>query len=144
MKKVIDGALYNTDTATQLGEWHTSGIGTGDFNYCEETLYYTKSGKYFLCGYGGALTKYAIARGNNSWSGSEKIQPMSVESAREWAEEYLTVEEYEKAFGEPEEASDNKVILNISVSAGFKADLIKMREVTGKSISQIIEDKFTE
>lgn len=143
MKKVIDGALYNTDTANLLGEWDNN-FSRNDFNYCEEALYLTKSGKYFLYGFGGGLSKYSVSVGNNSWSGGEKIQPMSPVAAREWAEKHLETEEFIKAFGEPEEASDTKVVLNISVSSGFKAMLIKAREETGKSISQIIEDKFAE
>ena len=139
MKKVIEGKLYNTDTAKLIGEWSNDESG---LNYLMESLYLTKSGAYFLHGEGGPNTRYSVSIGNSSWSGGEKIQPMSPLSAREWAEKYLTVSEYEKAFGEPEEASDGKVILNISVSAEFKTMLVKMREDTGKSISQIIEDKF--
>lgn len=143
MKKIIKGKLYNTDTAKLIGGW-SNNLGNRDFNFLNESLYLTKSGAYFLYGEGGANTKYGESAGNNSWSGGEQIQPMSPLSAREWAEENLTAEEYNNAFGEPEEASDTKVILNISVSAEFKAMLIKMRGETGKSISQIIEDKFYE
>ena len=143
MKKVIRGKLYNTDTAKLIGE-QSNNLSGRDLNFFSESLYLTKSGAYFLHGEGGANTKYSVSVGNNSWSGGEQIQPMSPLSAREWAEENLTTEEYEKAFGEPEEASDSKVVLTISVSADFKAMLNKMKQETGKSISQIIEDKFSE
>ena len=143
MKKVIEGKLYNTDTAKLIGEW-SNNLGGRDLNFLSESLYLTKSGAYFLYGEGGPNTKYSVSVGNNSWSGGEQIQPMSPLSAREWAEKNLTAEEYSKAFGEPEEASDSKVVLNISVSAKFKAMLVKTREDTGRSMSQIIEDKFAE
>lgn len=143
MKKVIDGRLYNTETAKLLGTWD-NGHNPSDFMYEREKLYRTKSGAYFLYGYGGPMSRYAEACGNNNWSGGSEIQPMSPDAAREWAEKHLTGDEYIEAFGEPEEASDTKTILNISISVELKARLIKMREETGKSISQIIEEKFSE
>lgn len=143
MKKVIDGKLYNTETAKCLGEWGNN-LGGNDLNFLRESLYLTKSGAYFLHGEGGANTRYSVTVGNNSWSGGETIKPMSPVSAREWAEEHLTADEYTEIFGEPDEASDTKVTLNLTVSAEFKNMLIKMREETVKSISQIIEEKFAE
>lgn len=143
MKKVIKGKLYNTDTAKLLGEW-SNGYSSTDFSFLAESLYLTKSGAYFLHGEGGGNTKYSQSYGNNSWGGSEQIVPISPQSAREWAEQYLTADEYSEIFGVPEEAGDTKVALNISVSLEFKNQLTKIREETGKSISQIIEDKFNE
>lgn len=143
MKKVIEGKLYNTETAQELGYVEPAGYNSSDFNYFRETLYRTKSGKYFLHGEGHGNSRYGEWHGNSGGWG-EQIRPYTPVEAREWAEEHLDAEEYAKAFGEPEEASDSKVVLNISVSAEFKAMLIKTREETGKSISQIIEDKFLE
>jgi hypothetical protein len=141
MKKVIAGALYNTDTAQELGYVEPAGSNRSDFNYFCETLYRTKSGKYFLHGKGHGNSRYGEWHGNTGGWG-EQIRPYTPEEAREWAEENLTADEYSAVFGEPEEASDTKEILNISISAELKSRLIKMREDTGKSISQIIEDKF--
>jgi len=143
MKKVIDGALYNTDTAQELGYVEPAGYNSSDFNYFKETLYRTKSGKYFLHGEGHGNSRYGEWHGNTGGWG-EQIRPYTPEEARKWAEENLEADEYAQIFGEPEEASDTKTPLNISVSAELKAKLIKMREDTGKSISQIIEDKFAE
>lgn len=143
MKKVINGALYNTDTAQVLGCVEPNGSNTRDFSYFCETLYRTKSGKYFLHGEGHGNSRYGVWHGNDGGWG-EKIMPMTLEEAMEWAERNLSGEEYIKIFGEPEEASGNKVPLNLSVSAEFKSLLTKLREETGKSISQIIEDKFAE
>ena len=143
MKKVIEGALYNTDTAQELGSTEPAGCSKRDFNYFCETLYRTKSGKYFLHGEGHGNSRYGEWHGNTGGWG-EQIRPYTPEEARMWAEENLEADEYAQIFGEPEEASDTKTPLNISVSAELKAKLIKMREDTGKSISQIIEDKFAE
>ena len=141
MKKVINGALYNTGTAQELGCIEPAGYDYNNFNYFKETLYRTKSGKYFLHGEGHGNSRYGEWHGNiGGWG--EQIRPYTPEEAMEWAEENLTADEYEEAFGEPEEASDTKSPLNITVSAEFRSLLQKMKEDTGKSISQIIEDKF--
>src|SRR5690554_5959938 len=97
MKKVIDGSLYNTDTAKELGNYSYS--NRTDFNYFSETLYRTRSGKYFIHGEGGPMSKYAVSTGQNSWSGGEHIEPVSIDTAREWAEENLTADEYAEIFG---------------------------------------------
>lgn len=143
MKKIINGALYNTDTAKLLGEW-CSNYNPSDFSFCEEKLYRTKSGKYFLYGSGGPMSKYSRSIGDNNWSGGEHIEPMSPAAAREWAEEHLSADEYSEIFGEPDEAGDYREALSISVPAETKRKLEKMRENTGKSISQIIEEMVDE
>jgi hypothetical protein len=143
MKKVINGSLYNTETAQCLGYVEPAGSNQRDFNYYCETLYRTKSGKYFLHGEGHGNSRYGEWHGNSGGWG-EQIRPYTPDEAREWAEENLTADEYAKAFGEPEEASDAKVPLNISVSPEVKAILQRLKEQTGKSISQLIEEKFIE
>ena len=101
MKKIIDGKLYNTETATHLGSYW-NGLSKRDFRYCEETLYRKKNGEYFCHGSGGAMTCYASRHGDTRSEG-EMIVPMTEAEAKRWAEDYLTVEEYIAAFGEPEE-----------------------------------------
>jgi len=136
MKKVIEGALYNTATAKEIGHWRN---GSDGFNWCKETLFRTKAGKYFLDGEGGANSKYSSQSGN-TWYDGERIIPVTPSAAAIWAEEHLDADEYAEIFGEPEEAGDERVALNLTVSAATKARLEKMREDTGKSISQIVED----
>ena len=92
MKKIIDGKLYNTDTATRLADWD-NGYGGGDLDYCEETLYRTKKGAYFLYGCGGA-------RNEGDWcSGGEDISVLTEEEAKEWALEHASADTYEEIFG---------------------------------------------
>ena len=138
MKKVINGALFNTETAKLLGFIEPEGKDKQYTYYSKETLYRTKSGKYFIHGKG---RKYDPSPLANRWG--EKIIPLTLDEAMEWAQKNLTDEEYIMAFGEPEETQDTKIALNISVSPEFKAMLVKVREKTGQSISQIIENKFT-
>ncbi len=143
MKKVIQGARYDTSTAREIGSW-SNGYYPGDLYHCTETLYQTKSGKYFLHGSGGPASKYSRQTGSNSWSGGEEIVPMSPAAAAKWAEEYLPSEIYEKEFGEVPEASDDKVAVMLSLPVDVKARLERLRSETGKSISQLVAEKFKE
>lgn len=135
MKKVIEGSLYNTETAKELGCW-TNEISRSDFHYVTETLYRTKSGKYFLYGEGGALSKYAESCGQNQWCGGKKIIPIPLTEAQKWAEKNLDGDEYIAAFGEPEEG---KTQINLYLSQVSIAKLERLRSETGKSISQIVD-----
>lgn len=143
MKKVIEGRVYNTETAKLLGSGD-NGYPRNDFHFWEEDLYRTKSGAYFLHGAGGPASRYAVTTGQNSWSGGEKIIPLAPEQAREWAEEMLGADEYTELFGEPDEASDEREALNVSVPAHIKFRLDRLREGEGKTLSQVIEEILTE
>ena len=101
MKKIINGRLYNTKTATLMGT--ASYSYPGNFEYWKEDLYRKKTGEFFLCGEGGPMTKYSRKTGQNEWSGGEEIIPLTVEEAQEWAERYLDADEYEEIFGKVEE-----------------------------------------
>jgi hypothetical protein len=139
MKKIINGAKYDTNTAKELGNWDNNEL-YGDFNYCEETLYRTKSGKYFLHGEGGAMSIYSESCGNNSRSGGEEIIPMSREAAMRWAEEHLSGDEYETIFGEVEEAADDAKQMNVFVSPKLKAALWKLAEERKMSLSAVVDE----
>src|SRR5262249_25130915 len=100
MKAIIRGALYDTSKATKLGS-DSSGRSRSDFHYYSETLYKTpRSGRYFLAGSGGPLTRYAIATGQKSWLGGSRIIPLTKEQAFEWAEQALSANEIKKHFGD--------------------------------------------
>ena len=102
MKKIINGKMYNTETAKKIG-WWSNGASYSDFNRIEEALYLKKTGEYFLFGEGGPMTGYAESCGDNCWSGGSAIRPMTEEQAKRWAEKKLDADEYIAAFGEPEE-----------------------------------------
>lgn len=102
MKQIINGKMYNTETARKVGTYW-NGISCRDFNYVEETLYKKKTGEFFLYGEGGANTGYSKSIGLNCWSGGEEIIPFTERQAREFAEKKLEIEEYIACFGEPEE-----------------------------------------
>lgn len=136
MKKIINGKKYNTDTAQRLGEWDNGQYG--NFDYEEETLYRKKTGEFFICGSGGAASKYACSVREGTASGSQ-ISPISWEEARKWAEYHLQANEYEKIFGDVFE-DESKVNTNITFSAEAY-QLVKRiateREIT---ISAVVND----
>ena len=133
MKKIIQGVLCDTSTAKHLGS--ASYLGDRDFAHWNEALYRTKSGKYFLYGEGGPSSRYAVTIGQNEWSGGEKIQLLSRETAMKWAEEYLDGDEYIAAFGNPEEAEKAmSIILPIKTRERLEA----LKRETGMTFSEII------
>lgn len=88
MKQVINGLTYNTETAEKIhNEWN--GLSRSDFRHCDETLYYTKKGRFFLAGNGGPMSKYAQPAGNMT-SGGSGIIPLSEAEALEWCETHGT------------------------------------------------------
>ena len=137
MKKVINGTLYNTETARKLGGWSNT-YNYRDFNYCEETLYRTKSGKFFIHGEGGAMSKYAQTISSNEWSGGEKIIPLSAQNAMKWAEEHLEADEYERIFGEVTEDESKKVV-TYSLPASTIEKVKRIAAEQGISLSEVIE-----
>ena len=98
MKRIIDGKRYDTETATEVASFESHHY-QNDFHHYEECLYMTKNERYFLHGSGGALSKYAISVGNNATGGSERIEVMSNEEAREWLVETENTEALEEHFG---------------------------------------------
>lgn len=138
MKKIIDGSLYNTQTAKKIGVY-ASHYNYSDLYWWQETLYISKSGKFFIHGEGNAGSQYGEKTGSNSWSGGETIKQVSPTQARKWAEERLDAEEYMAYFEEPEEASEEKVIVTVSVLKDTKRKLDSIRQETGQTISGIID-----
>lgn len=102
MKKIIKGKKYDTETAKQVGRWSNT-FDWYDFGYCSESLYKKKTGEYFIFGEGGPMSRYSVSTGTNSRSGGFQIIPVSEEEAKEWAEDHLDADNYEKIFGEVEE-----------------------------------------
>ena len=133
MKKVIQGVLCDTATAKYLGS--ASYLGSRDFAHWSEELYRTKSGKFFLYGEGGPASRYAVTIGQNEWSGGEKIQLLSRETAIEWAEEHLDGDEYIAAFGDPEETEK---AMSIVLPAKARERLEALKRETGMTFSEII------
>ena len=121
MKKIINGKLYDTDTAKEMGTGCAS-CSPRDFHYYSETLYRKRTGEYFLYGEGGPASRYAERVDNNMWSGGAKIIPLDLKGAMEWAEQNLRAEEYEAIFGTPDEGGEHlHVVLDAALMAALRA-----------------------
>lgn len=81
MKAVIQGRLYDTQTATEVAS-HGEG-GPGDFRSFFEILYRSPNNTYFLCGKGGPMTRYSQPC-DGGRSGGSAIIPLSDVEARDW------------------------------------------------------------
>jgi len=83
MKRVIDGKIYDTDTAERIGNHVHS--NAGDFRYEDTDLYKTKKGAWFLCGEGGPLSRWSRSVGNGQTGGSG-IEALTTTEALAWCE----------------------------------------------------------
>ena len=142
MKRIIDGKVYDTETAHQVGRpWSPAGLGPSDFEWYEETLYRKRTGEYFLHGEGGPKTRYARPHGQSGWTGGERIMPMGYDQARQWAEGHLEVEEYIAAFGDPGEGGDAGLErLQVKVPARTLAAIDREVSATGRTRSDVVAD----
>lgn len=104
MNKVINGKRYDTETAELVGEWANT-YNYSDWSYKCEELYRKKTGEFFLYGEGGPRSEYAVQTDSHSWTGSSKIIPLTINEAKEWAEEHLDADNYEKYFELEEEGN---------------------------------------
>ena len=119
MRKIINKKLYDTDTAVQVGDPASpEGMyNVTDFHYYDETLYRKKTGEYFLFGKGGPLSPYAEPYEQHGSQSGQRIIPLTLEQARDWAEEHIDAAEYELEFGTPEE-DDSHHVMTITVTEG--------------------------
>ena len=103
MKSVINGIRYNTEKSTEIGS--ASNGYTTDMHYWTETLYKApRSGRFFIAGEGGAMSRYSRQTSQNEWGSGHRIVPMSPGQAQEWCEQYLDNDEWSKYFDGIEDA----------------------------------------
>ena len=102
MKKIINGKMYNTETAIYLGG-NEPITDRGNFRWYYEELYLKKAGEFFLAGEGNGLSKYSTSYGINEWGPGKGIIPLTIEEARSWVTKNLSTDDYIDIFGEPEE-----------------------------------------
>lgn len=136
MKKIIDGKVFNTETATCVGEW-SNGDYCNDFKWASEKLYKKKNGEFFLFGEGGPMSTYAESVGNNSWTGGLAINPLTVKEAYDWAMENLAASKFEEIFGTVSEDNKNHLLSVIIPETTFLG-LKSIASANDKKISKII------
>lgn len=137
MKKIINNKRYDTDTAKKVAEYD-SDVARSDFNFYHEDLYQKRTGEFFLYGQGNAASKYAERAFPDGWQSGEKIVPLTVGEAREWAERTQDADTYESIFGVVDE-DDSKTVTTISLS---QSTLKKLKEIAADykiSMSAVVE-----
>lgn len=85
MKRVIEGKVYNTETATYIGDLPCS-ANPGDFQHHDTGLYRSPKGTYFLAGKGGPMSMWSESEGNSGRTGGSGIMTIPDDEARSYAE----------------------------------------------------------
>lgn len=141
MKKIINRKVYDTETAAKIGDWNNGEWGNNLY-ICFETLYRKKNGEFFIHGEGGAATKYASVCSGDGWASGEGIVPMSYDSARDWAEEHLSAEEYEAAFGDILE-DDSKTMMSVYLTTATAERVKRAAQAAGMTVSSFVDGILT-
>lgn len=141
MNKVIKGKRYDTETAKAVGS--DSYLYPGEFKYWNETLFRKQTGEFFLHGEGGPATKYREKTDDNMWCGGEKILPLTLKEAQEWAEEHLDGDEYEKIFGTVDETGEKQTVI-LSIDKGLVEKMKRIASDKGIAASDLISKMIKE
>lgn len=88
-----------------------------------------------MYGGGGPASSYAVQTGSSSWSGSEKITPITINEAKKWAEENLDADDYEKIFEIEEEGN---IAFSLLIPENLYNKLKDKSEKTGESMKDIV------
>jgi hypothetical protein len=136
MRKVINGKLYDTDTATLVHEDEGNLLPT-DFDYTSERLYRKRTGEYFVHGRGGAASRWAREVGYDRYGAGEGIEPLTYEGAQRWMEEHASSEDYEREFGAPTEGAEHD--MHVIVSEAAWQAISRTASSEGTTIRSIIE-----
>lgn len=136
--QIINGKRYDINRATILYNWNNRKLES-DPDYLSESLYRKKTGEYFLYGIGGANTRYGVWEGVTGRAG-DKIMPLTPAEARLWVESHATADEYAEIFSVSEKAP---MRFN-SVSPEIRQKMERIREETGKTLTEIFEEAIKE
>ena len=136
--QIINGKRYDINRATILYNWNNRKLES-DPDYLSESLYRKKTGEYFLYGIGGANTRYGVWEGVTGRAG-DKIMPLTPAEARLWVESHATADEYAEIFSVLEKAP---MRFN-SVSPEIRQKMERIREETGKTLTEIFEEAIKE
>lgn len=86
MKKIVNGKLYDVDTAERIHEWD-NGYQCNDAHYVSKDLYRTQKGNWFIVVFGGPLSEFGNKCGNNYHS-DQYIQALDASDVVEWLEKH--------------------------------------------------------
>ncbi len=103
IRRVIDGKLYNTETAEFVCDM-SGPYNRGDFNWDQTYLYRSPKGQFFVAGEGHASSRWGRPVGDGRYPGNGLFL-VTDEGARTIAEKHCgnDVGTFTRFFGEPEE-----------------------------------------
>ena len=137
MRKVIDGHVYDSDKAHEVGRWD-NGQAHGDLDAVMETLHRTKAGLDFVHGEGGARTQYSRQDSLGGWTGGESVTPLPADDARRWAERHLTGEECEAEWGTPDEGEGR--VMSVRVPESTYRAIRRAAADSGRTMGEVVTD----
>ena len=85
MKKIINGRIYDTSTATEIASYRSPGRLGDDFDAVREVLYKTPRGRFFLLGKG-FVSPWGADNLSGGTSYGADIQALDEAEARAWVE----------------------------------------------------------
>ena len=83
-RAVIDGKIYDTETATHICECGND-YGRSDFKFVDQDLYRTPRGRFFLAGEGGPMSHWCRSVGDG-YTGGCGIKQVCPGDARDYME----------------------------------------------------------
>ena len=98
MRRVIKALVYDTEKAECVADWNNA-LGGSDFKHCNEGLYRTDRGRWFLHGVGGAMSPWSRPAGNMT-SGGEGLRALTDDEAYEWLESHGATDAIEQHFSD--------------------------------------------
>lgn len=141
MRKVVNGKVYNTDTAVRIGMWD-NGYEPEDPLYYSEELYKKPNG-YFLYCVGGAMSVLSQLNENNERVGMEEIVVFTLEGAKDWAIKNMNRNEYEMEFEFVELLDWNrKKNVTLYLSERHRYKMRKEAGIMGLTLGQYIEKLY--
>lgn len=101
LRRVIDGKIYDTDTATWLCTVRLGGTRS-DFGWEVSSLYKTPRGNFFKAGKGGPASAYRCPGDTGGWTPGFGIIPIAREDALEFYQRHFpdSPKSIEKHFGD--------------------------------------------
>lgn len=86
MKAIMHRMVFDTETATAIAEYDNR-LSKADFRWCEETLYKTPKGQWFLHGRGGPQSPWSHRLADGTRGSGERLEHlMDDHDAIDWCE----------------------------------------------------------
>lgn len=97
---VIDGKVYDTETATEIGKIGSITDDIGNFKFWAATLYVTRKGRFFMEGEGGPQSPFAESLGGRAYASGSGLRALEPQEALAMASYTLSTGTIERHFGD--------------------------------------------